>query len=254
MWKNDDHVASPYNITYLPAMRSLSLLLLAGLLFTTAYAQDTTKVHHSKFTFHQLWRGLLYGPQEMNRYRVHEDSLIRPTLAPEGHHPAVYIDGEIGYAFLGIHGFENSAAINYQGDGDGVLTLKGLNISAFKPSDNPYNKDRPIIFDDLKTNSLDQVALLYGKRLVDRTNQDALNFSAGIAIESRYFYYYSFSPHSQTRYQNASTYPGVPLEANYQLFSRRFGASFNFKLSGDISKYSFASVGVALGLGYHYKN
>ncbi|MGN6179463.1 MAG: hypothetical protein ACTHNW_09805 [Mucilaginibacter sp.] len=235
-------------------MKTLSLLLLVSLLFTTAYAQDTAKVHHSKLTLHQLWRSMLYGPQEMNRFRRHEDSLIRPTLPPEGHHPAVYIDGEVGYAFLGIHGFESSAAINYQGDGDGMFTLKGLNISAFKSSDNPYNKNRLIIIDDIKTNSLDQVALLYGKRLVDRTHQQAFNFSAGIAIESRYFYYYSFSPNSQTRYQHAATYPGVPLEANYQLFSRRFGASFNFKVSGDISKYSFASVGVALGLGYHYKN
>lgn len=235
-------------------MKSLSLLLLSLLTITAARAQDTLK-HRPHRPGILRFLPPMPGSREDDSIwarRMHQAAIRQ--LSPESHHPAVYIDGEVGCAFLGIHGFENSAAINYQGNADGMFTLKGLNILAFRPYDNPYHPHRIVIFDDIKTNSLDQVALLYGKRLVDRTAQQALNFSAGIAIESRYFYYYSFTPHSQTRYQHASTYPGVPLEANYQLFSRRFGVSFNFKLSGDVSKYSFASVGVAMGLGYHYKN
>jgi hypothetical protein len=235
-------------------MKTFSLLIITTLFYTCAYAQDTAKIYRPKPSLHQLLRNILDGPLAVERYRRHQDSLIRPTLPPEYHHPAAYIDGGLGYAFLGVHGFVSNFSLNYQDDA-GLFTLKGLNISSFRPTDNPYDRKKIIIFDDVESNSLDQIDLMYGKRLVDRTGQEAVNFSAGLAIESRYFYTYEYPSASvHIRNQTSTTYPGIPVEVNWQVFSRRFGASFNLKLSGDISKYSFASIGVALGLGYHYKN
>src|SRR6202000_664940 len=109
-------VASLSQNTYFTTMKPLSLLLSAILFVTIAQAQDTTKAYHAKLTLHQVLRNIIGGPREAERYREHQDSLIRPNLPPEGHHPVVYIDGELGYAFLGVHGFESSFSINYQGD------------------------------------------------------------------------------------------------------------------------------------------
>jgi hypothetical protein len=234
-------------------MKALSLLLLALLFFTAASAQDTTKLNSPKPGMHQVWRSILLGPHEVDQFRRRQDSLLRPKLPPEMHHPAIYADGGFGYAFVGVHGLMSNYSVNYE-DGYGMFTFKGVNISSWRPDDNPYDHRIILFGGDVKSNSLNQLDFMYGWRFVNRPNQFALNVSAGLAVESRYFYYYEYPSKIQTRYQNAATYPGVPIEVNYQLFARRFGASFNIKLSGDVSRYSFAAIGVALGLGYHYKN
>ncbi len=105
-------VALITNNTYLISMKPLSLLLLACLFFTGTYAQDTSKVYRPKTRLHQLWRNIIAGPQAIDPFRTRRDSLLRrQNLTPETHHPVAYIDGELGYAFLGVHGFENSLAL-----------------------------------------------------------------------------------------------------------------------------------------------
>jgi hypothetical protein len=251
--KMNGYCSIKINNTYFNTMKALSILFIAFLFFTAVYAQDTTKVIHPKPSVHQLLRNIIGGPRETDRFRRRQDSLVRPTLPPETHHPDVYIDGGFGYSFLGVHGMQSNYSVNYQA-GDGMFTFKGVDIASYKPNDNPYDYRLFKDWNLLETNSLDQLDFMYGRRFVNRAGQNAFNISAGIGIESRGFFYYTYPNMVQTRSETSAAYVGVPFEANYQLFSRRFGVSFNIKLSGDISRYSFASIGVALGLGYHYKN
>lgn len=209
-------------------------------------AQDTTK---AKDTIAQL-RALslrrfkhsfsLLPPYKLKKERQTEDSIRRTLLPPEGRHPILYVDAGFGYTFAGLRGIEGNYSLNYQYKMS-LFTLRGLGTASYRSD--------PTKFIDLwsrETGGLAQYSFLYGLRFSNNEGH-AYSFSAGIADDRRSVYSY----YDKIKTVARENYAGIPFEADYQWYTHRFGASFNIKFMGDVSKHSFAAIGVAMGLGYH---
>jgi hypothetical protein len=226
----------------------LPLLLLVFIFFSKAVGQDTVKKDTTKAKQEKPYQILLHSitkhPDAYSRERRQQDSIHLAKLGPETHHPAIYIEGGFGYTFAGLRGIEGNYSLNYQYK-KSLFTLRGLGTASYR--DDPYTHQWFELYSQ-ETGGLAEYSFLYGLRFVNN-NQQALSFSAGIGDDRRSLYSYDAHDNKTVTREN---YFGVPFEANYQIFSRRFGASFGIKLFGDISQHSFAGIGVNLGLGYHY--
>jgi hypothetical protein len=110
--------------------------------------------------------------------------------------------------------------------------------------------------------SLDEVALLYGQRFIN--NGHAYSISLGAS----YNHFRIYDKSTSARYDINSEYIGLPFEANIKWFKSvkkrfkiyglipvgkptAFGGSIGFKFFGNISKQSYAGIGLSYGLGYH---
>jgi hypothetical protein len=227
-----------------------SFLIVTAILYSlilTAKAQDTVKAQdpaaHLRLLRHRLKRDILTHPSLVTKNEIlEEDSVRRSLLLPEKHHPVLYVDGGFGYTFAGLRGIEGSYSLNY-GYKHNLFTFRGLGTASYE--DNP--KDIFRLFPDQPTGSMSQYALLYGWRITGLPGH-AFSLSAGISADSRRLYSYD-NTNQQTH--TVENYAGLPFEANYQWFTRRFGVSFGIKLTGDISKHDFIGIGVDMGLGFH---
>jgi len=174
--------------------------------------------------------------------------------------PIVY--GDIGFSIplTGIGGFQFNSSLNYQYKQSlftlRVAAIQSLTVATaeFSPfTIFPYFKD---------SGHLTEWSVLYGWRMVDGNH--AFSISAGASYNDREIVYYPNRNRQQLEYQ----YPGLPFEMNvlwfkahkqkYHIYSlipvgrpTGFGNSFGFKLSGNVSRYSYASLGIVFGLGYH---
>lgn len=236
-------------------MKTLSLLItLMFLCALNAIAQDTIKAAKSdtlttrqklrKYGPHPAVSDFLAPPQVRMRKHQHADSVLN-AIAPEHHHPGIYLDFGFGAAFLGIHGLEGHYSLNYETKSN-LFTFRGLGTVTLTDQ---YTALSPFTYlPDYKTsNSLGEYALMYGRRFINDKHK-ALSVSLGISSDRRTFYYYY--PQTPTVKTNAY-YAGLPFEANYNWFTGRFGVGFGVKLMGDISKYSFLGLGIDMSLGFH---
>ena len=224
----------------------LLLTLLATLFFVNAKGQDTTKKSAPRFKpeppLRMIFHPFTENPQAYQREHHYQDSIRRAALPPEMHHPTLYLDGGFGAGLLGEHGVQGNYSLNYQYDRS-LFTFRGIDIAAYR-----YNPHQILnIFPDQVTNSLDQYAFLYGWRFTNHRNR-AYSFSLGVAADDRTIY---FDGDNSQRLHTSSTYAGLPFEADYQWYTRRFGVSFGLKLTGDVSQHSFFGFGVDIGLGFH---
>ena len=69
----------------------------------------------------------------------------------------------------------------------------------------------------------------------------------GISADRRTFYYYSANKFAG---KTNSYYAGLPFEINYNWFMGRFGVGGGFKVTGNISKYSFIGLGIDESVGF----
>jgi hypothetical protein len=226
-------------------MKPLSLLFsLLFLCVFSASAQDTVK-NIKPDTVKTRYRprrpkfsDIFLSPIEFQRIHRQQDSIYQKTH-PEYHHPTLYVDGGLGIVLGGLRGYQANYSLNYQ-NGLSLFTFRGLANGSSK-----YDPDK--FFGYETTGSSGQLALMYGLRFNDN-HGSAYSFSAGIDHVNRSAYYYDSN---NNRTQIEGEYIGVPFEANYQVYTRRFGVSFGIKLSGDVSRHSFFGLGVDMGLGFH---
>jgi hypothetical protein len=221
------------------------LLLVLGSI--TVFAQDTVKskapanIHNP---YRPEFKDMFLSPRQLQKKHAYQDSIIELTRPPEAKHPILYADFGFGASF----GLQGNYSLNYQYN-QSLFTFRGLGVEAFEAK--PANKTHLNLFQYRTTSSLGQYALLYGWRFTNNRNH-AFSFSAGISADDRTFYHYYTT--SQPTDKMESEYAGIPFEANYQWYGRRFGASFGLKLSGDISQHSFIGFGIDMGLGFHTRS
>lgn len=227
-------------------MRSLLLCLFLSTCFLIAKGQDTLK--HSppapkpQKTTPLILHSLNESPEELRREHQQRDSIRWATQKTESHHPAVYIDFGFGGA-VGVNGLQGNYSLNYQYDRS-LFTVRSVGIETFRTKSSEVTPVNYFFFPEA-SGSFTQYAFLYGWRFTSRLNQ-AFSISVGISTNDRFFYY-----QGSQRVHIEDYYAGIPFEANYQWFTRRFGVSFGLKLSGDISQHSFVGFGVDMGLGFH---
>lgn len=106
-----------------------------------------------------------------------------------------------------------------------------------------------------------EVALLYGLRTIEENH--AYSFSLGVSY-SGYYQNYDKNVNNNINYD----YVGVPFEANIKWFKEEkrrfriyglipvgkptaFGGAIGFKLFGNISRQTYAGIGLTYGLGFH---
>ena len=227
-------------------MKYLFFVALLSLSFVCAKGQDTVKrsapVSHRKKPIPLIIHSLNESPEELRREHQQRDSIRWASQKPESHHPALYVDFGFGGA-VGVNGLQGNYSLNYQYDRS-LFTVRGVGIETFRTKSSEVTPVNYFLFPEA-SGSLTQYAFLYGWRFTSRFNQ-AFSVSAGISTNDRFFYY-----QGSQRVHIEDHYAGVPFEANYQWFTRRFGVSFGLKLSGDISQHSFVGFGVDMGLGFH---
>ncbi len=114
-----------------------------------------------------------------------------------------------------------------------------------------------------KSNS-EELAVLYGKRLISKGH----SFSFSLGLSANNFEQNRVDANGMV-YKFQTNYIGVPYECNIKWFNRRkerlsvfygyipigrptaFGSSLGFKLSGNISNYSYGAISLTLGFGWH---
>jgi hypothetical protein len=226
----------------------LSLLFFVFIYFSMAMGQDTVKKDTSTVKQEKPYKIFLHSltrrPDVYAREHQQQDSILRAKMHPEMHHPAIYIDGGFGYVIGGLRGAQANYSLNYQ-DGLSLFTFRGLANGSEKP--NPTSRGLLSGLEYETTGTMTEYALMYGLRFNSNIGH-AFNFSAGIDHDNRSAYYYD---EANNKTQVKGDYIGVPFEANYQWYTRRFGVSFGLKLSGDISRHDFIGIGVDMGLGFH---
>ena len=227
-------------------MKSLLLCVSLSLCFLIAKGQEDTVKHSvpapqpGKPTS-LIKHSLNETPEELRLEHQQRDSIRWASQKPERHHPVLYIDLGFGGA-VGVNGLQGNYSLNYQYQRS-LFTFRGVGIETFRTKSSEIAPVNYFIFPEA-SGSLTQYAFLYGWRFTHR-NQ-GFSFSAGISTNDRFLYY-----EGSQRVHIETYYAGVPFEANYQWFTRRFGVSFGLKLSGDISQHSFVGFGVDMGLGFH---
>lgn len=175
--------------------------------------------------------------------------------------PVIYADFAIGPSMGSLRGLGYGGSLNYQ--------IKKSLITARISGANEFESEpvflAPIIVIPVIRNKayLTEYALLYGLRSV----KNGHSFSASVGVSQNYHsIYYRYD--NGERYKINSNYIGLPFEFNvlffkgtkkpYRLFyiipigpPTGLGRSIGFKFSGNISKHSYATIGLTLGWGFH---
>lgn len=219
----------------------LLVFALTLLCFLTAKSQDTVRSAVPRtHPRHTSFIEMLHPNRDSLVYQHHYQDSLEDSNHPEHHHPTLYLDFGFGESF-GIDGLQGNCSLNYQYERS-LFTFRGIGIETFQSK----NGDPFYFIIPSASGSLTQYALLYGWRFTNHRNH-GYSFSLGISTNDRFFYYNA----ANQRVHIEQYYAGLPFEANYQWYTRRFGVSGGFKLSGDISRHSFVGIGVDMGLGFH---
>ena len=174
--------------------------------------------------------------------------------------PIIFGDMVIGGTVAGLHGLLIGVSANYQIK-HSFVTIKATHTTDPEPVILSPVLPLPYFINHEHT---DEYGLLYGYRYIK--NGFSFSFSAGVSYNDHAVNYYD-RYNSLTATAN-NQYAGIPFEADVRWFKRRkeryrifyffpigdstgFGKSFGFKLSGNISKYSYLAVGIVGGLGFH---
>ena len=171
--------------------------------------------------------------------------------------PIIFFDESLGGAFGNAGGLAIVIGMNYQVNRS-LFTVRYVGTAKFGVD--VIAPLVPLPFIKIK-NSMGEVAILYGIRMIE--GDKGYSFSLG-ASYSGYEQYYDQTGYNERSYN----YFGVPFEANIKWFKSEkkrfriyglipvgkptaFGGSIGFKLFGNISKQSYAGVGLSIGLGLH---
>ena len=172
--------------------------------------------------------------------------------------PIIYLEESLGGAFGSAGGFGLGLGLNYQAK-QHLFTIRYVGTSRIRISIAAPIVPIPIL---KVKNSLEEVALLYGLRFID--GGEGYSFSLGASWND----YYQYFDRRGNVDQKNDTYFGVPFEANMKWFKgkkERFriyglipvgkptalGGSIGFKLFGNVSRHSYAGIGLSFGIGYH---
>lgn len=179
------------------------------------------------------------------------------SITTEKTNPIIFADIYVGYSVGSSNGMTGSASLNYQRKND-LFTFRFSELSRYKTE---FTTVLPIPIFELRE-SIDEYALLYGKRYVQENK--AYSFSVGAAFVQRK--HRVFTADDAFNVQKDAF--GVPFEASVKWFKRRrapyriyglipvggpvaFGNSFGFKLLGNVSRTTFVGVGITVGVGFH---
>lgn len=176
----------------------------------------------------------------------------------EKQNPVLFVDETIGGAFGDAGGLALGLGIHYQVKRN-LFTARYTGTAKFGIEIlDPFI---PLPYPSLNS-SLNEVALLYGQRFID--NGHAYSISLGAS----YNHYKLFNRKNDPSYDINMEYMGLPFEANIKWFKSSkkrfriyglipvgkptaFGGSIGFKIFGNISRQSYAGVGLSYGLGFH---
>ena len=174
--------------------------------------------------------------------------------------PIIFMEGFVGGSVVGARGWNIGLSLNYQFKRN-FLTVKGTSVMHWA-----YNADEKksfifFPFPNLK-NNYDELAVLYGLRFIKEDH--SLNLSLGLSHNWRTQYFRN----EASREEIKSNYIGLPYEFTIKWFNRdkeryriyglipvgkptALGHSYGLKLYGNISKNSYAAIGLASSFGYH---
>jgi hypothetical protein len=194
---------------------------------------------------------------------------IFPTIStyaqdPVKTKPIIYLDAAIDFPVAGVNGLGFSTSLNYQFQNN-LVTAR---IEAFQALASGTVALSPFTVFPTYTNSgqLAEYSLMDGWRTV--IGGHSFSISAGISYNDQVFVYQPTGAHIQTE----SYYVGVPFEMDFLWvkFHRKnyyhdsstpvparvkFGYSFGFKLSGNVSEHSYVALGIVfVGLGWDKRN
>ncbi|MCO5934156.1 hypothetical protein NAF17_01275 [Mucilaginibacter sp. RB4R14] len=173
----------------------------------------------------------------------------------------IYGDVGLGFGVAGAKGPQISTSINYQFSHN-LFTLRYIGIADL---DLNFTLLSPFTaIPGIKDNgSLSEYALLYGLRFPK--DGHAFSFALGASTNNRVIKYKDTNNQNQRIEEH---YVGLPFEINIMWFKKSkerfriyhiipvggptgFGGSIGFKLSGNVSKHSYAALGIVYGLGFH---
>ena len=174
-----------------------------------------------------------------------------------GENPILFFDEFLGYAGGNAGGLALGVSVNYQVKRN-FFTMRYLGTVKFGVE--VINPLVPLPFVNVK-NYMGEVAVLYGLRMIE--DGHASSFSLGASFNQYGQNYDKFGENE--KYED---YFGVPFEANFKWFKKEkqrfriyglipvgpptgFGGSIGFKLFGNISRQSYAGLGLTYGLGFH---
>ena len=174
--------------------------------------------------------------------------------------PIIFGEGYVGAALAGLSGYYWGANLNYQFKNNlfsfRFSTIPNLDLRIISPIiPLPYFVDN---------GHADEYSLLYGLRKI----KDGHSFSFSVGVSYNYRLVNAYDYNNQLLSQNKYNYAGLPFEFNVKWFKKDkrryliyyffpvgkptgFGRSIGFKLSGNVSKYSYLAIGLVGGLGYH---
>ena len=185
------------------------------------------------------------------------------TLFAQKTNPIIYGELGLGYAqdFSNKGGLINFGEVNYE-QNKNLFSARYSEIYEFNLEAAviaPF-----IVFPIIATEvDYNEIALLYGRRFTE--SNFSYSFSAGISTNQ---YIQKIKNENNEWIKDQSNFIGVPFELNIKWFKSAkspytiygiipvgkptgIGNSIGFKLLGNISKHSYAAIGVVFGIGYH---
>jgi hypothetical protein len=176
--------------------------------------------------------------------------------------PVLFGDVFLGHAWGRAGGISMGAAVHFQ-KAQSLFTLRYGTTARLNAKVASIWVPIPLFEEE---SSLEEISVLYGRRRLV-SGGSAISVSLGLSANS--FKEYSTGNNQPT--EKISRYVGFPFEGNIKWFKARkdrfrifyglvpvgrptaFGRSFGLKLSGNFSKYSYAGLSLAVGLGLHKK-
>ena len=175
--------------------------------------------------------------------------------------PVIFMEAYVGGSLMGARGWNIGLSLNYQFKRN-LLTVKGTNVMHWAYKADERNSFIFFPLPKLK-NDYDEIAVLYGLRFIKEGH--SLNLSLGLSHNWQTQYVRNVAGKEELK----STYVGLPYEFTIKWFNRdkeryrifyglipigkptALGRSYGLKLYGNISKNSYAAVGLASSFGYH---
>lgn len=175
----------------------------------------------------------------------------------EKSNPIIYLESFGGFSVVQSAGFAGGFELNYQ-TGKSLFTARYTNAAGYSQR---VDDDVIVIISRYdKTEDYKEYAVLYGIRWLRRNH--SYSISAGISRNNLELISRDFSGEEFMRFVENKNFYSVPFEANYKWFYSKKKSklvyyalipSVGLKLFGNIGKYSFAGVGITLGLGLNKK-
>ncbi len=187
------------------------------------------------------------------------ESLTAKSQGTKGENPIIFTDALIGHSYGKSGGLSGGLSLNYQISRSlftfrilGTVKLESSFASPFLPI--------PVF---MQKSSMEEYALIYGWRFIDANR--AFSFSLGPSYN---VFSESKSDVNNQQFKSLSRYAGASFEANIKWFKKEkrrfriyglfpigkptgFGSSAGFKIFGNISKETYAGMGIIFGYGFH---